>query len=119
MSNLAHKIQRQHEERVQQSPKRQLVVKKRAKITLGEKVLGCMFIGMLAFGSIHVVSSHVSIYHVNSEIQSLEGSVESQLKKNRELELRVAEESSYEVILEKAKNLGLTLNENNVKNVGN
>lgn len=119
MSNLAHKIQRQHEERIQQSPKRQLVVKKRSKITLGEKVLGYMFIGMLAFGAVHVVTNHVNIYHVNSEIQTLEGSIESQLKENRELELRVAEESSYEVILEKAKNLGLTLNENNVKNVGN
>jgi cell division protein FtsL len=119
MSNLAHKIQRQHEEHRQQAPHKQTVVKKRAKITLGEKILGCMFMGMLAFGSIHVVSNHVNIYHVNSEIQTLEGSVESQLKKNRELELRVAEESSYEVILEKAKKLGLTLNENNVKNVGN
>ncbi|CAG9619809.1 cell division protein FtsL [Sutcliffiella rhizosphaerae] len=119
MSNLAHKIQRQHEERRQQLPKTKTLVKKRSKITFGEKMLGCMFIGLVTFGSFNIVTNHVEIYHINSEIQSLEGSMEAQLKKNRELELRVAEESSYEVILEKAKKLGLTLNENNVKNVGN
>ncbi|WP_078380989.1 cell division protein FtsL [Sutcliffiella halmapala] len=117
MSNLAHKIQRQHEERHQQAPKKSQVIKKRAKITLGEKVLGYLFIGFLAFGSIQIVSNNTSIYQVNSEIQTLEGTVASQINKNRELELQVAEESSYERILEKAKNLGLSLNENNVKNV--
>ncbi|QFT88772.1 Cell division protein FtsL [Bacillus sp. THAF10] len=119
MSNLAHKIQRQHEERRQQAPKKKVAIKKQAKITLGEKVLGCMFVGMVAFTSLTIVNNHVEIYHVNREIQTMEGSIESQLKTNRELELRVAEESSYEVILEKAKELGLTLNGNNVKNVGN
>ncbi|WP_223700323.1 cell division protein FtsL [Sutcliffiella deserti] len=119
MSNLAHKIQRQHEERRQEAPKKSPVIKKRSKITLGEKVLGYMFIGVLAFGSIHIISNNNTIYQVNNEIQMLEGSVATQINKNRELELLVAEESSYERILEKAKNLGLSLNENNVKNVRN
>ena len=117
MSNLAHKLQQEQQERQQQSRKQQILIKKKFKPTLGEKLLGYMFIGWLAFGAVSLISSHVSTYEVNREIHALELELQNQTNVNRDLELKIAELSNYEHLLGKANELGLSLNTNNVRNV--
>ena len=48
-------------------------------------------------------------------MQQFQTSIEEQEKRNRDLYVQAKELSTYERILAKAKELGLTLNENNVK----
>jgi len=48
-------------------------------------------------------------------VQSLDGKIDKQEAKNNELKLQVTELSAYDRIWTKAKELGLKLNENNVK----
>ncbi|MGY3714015.1 cell division protein FtsL [Sutcliffiella cohnii] len=117
MSNLAHKIQRNHEHQQQPTRKQQVVIRKKARITLGEKLLIGLFLALVTFSSIHLVSNHVTIYDVNKEIRVLETSVQEQQLANRDLQLKVAELSTSDRILQKAKELGLTINESSVKNV--
>jgi cell division protein FtsL len=117
MSNLAYKVQQHNQVEEMQQPQKQLKRKVvlRSKITLGEKFLVTVCIGLFAFGSMVIVSNHSSIYEVNRNIQQLEASIEKQTKLNHDLELQVSELSKPERIWQKAKELGLTLDDNNVK----
>ena len=117
MSNLAHKLQQEQQQRQQQTVKQKVLVRRKFKITLGEKLLGVMFIGMVVFGAIHLISSHVTLYEMNREIHALEVGIQNQTNVNRDLELKVAELNNYEHLLKKANELGLSLNTNNVRNV--
>jgi cell division protein FtsL len=117
MGNLARSLQ-QHEQR-----EKQMEVQKQHKVekkyifwlTPGEKVLGLAFAGMVCFGAVHMISNQSEIYHVNKQIQEVQSSIKEQQKVNSDLTIQVSELSTYERILEKAKRMGLVLNENNVK----
>ncbi|MFZ7946749.1 MULTISPECIES: cell division protein FtsL [Bacillaceae] len=114
MSNLARKFleQQQTEQTIQ--TKRQVKIKK-SWLTPGEKIIGVVFAGMVCFGAIHLISTQSEIYEVNKDIQSVEGKINEQEKVNRDLKVQVSELSSYERIFEKAKQMGLLINENDVK----
>jgi cell division protein FtsL len=115
MNNTAIKIQekqRQHPSaRPQAKPRRKL----KLRLTLGEKLLLCSFVLFAAYASIKIVSNQVAVYQINKEIQQLEGAIHEQEKRNNDLYVEVQQLSAYERILEKAKEMGLSLNENNVK----
>ncbi|MFD1735718.1 cell division protein FtsL [Bacillus salitolerans] len=118
MSNLAYQIQqRQHQQQHEehQTRKNKPNIKKKAQVTFGEKLLFLLFIGMVLIGSIVVVTNSAKIYVVNREISALQVSIDSQSKVNSDLEQQVMELSTYERIWAKAHELGLLLNENNVK----
>ncbi|AZB42834.1 cell division protein FtsL [Bacillus sp. FJAT-42376] len=118
MSNLAVKVnQRAHEqtERKQQTQPQAVPVKRRLPITLGEKVLLVLFVLGLAASSIQLIANSVASYQASMEIQKLEEQVEAQGKTNADLQVQVKELSNYERIWARAKELGLTLNKNNVK----
>ena len=70
---------------------------------------------MVCFGSVHIISNQASIYQVNKEIQDTKVTIQEQEKVNSDLTIQVNELSQYERIRDKAQELGLTLNENNVK----
>jgi cell division protein FtsL len=115
LSNLAYQIQQrrrleaEQEQRIQQAPKKKL------QITVGEKILYLIFTMVVVIGSIVIVSNSAKIYSVNREISGLQASIHTQAKVNADLEHQVMELSTYERIWAKAHELGLMLNENNVK----
>ncbi|WP_246940201.1 cell division protein FtsL [Bacillus pinisoli] len=117
MSNLAYQIQQrrkiEEEQQYQQQAGQQ--IQKKLKVTFGEKVLFLMFAVMVLIGSIVMVSNSAKIYSVNRDISKLQTSIDTQAKVNADLELQVMELSTYERIWAKAQELGLMLNENNVK----
>ena len=117
MNNTAIKIKIQETQTREQDshlrPKRKR--KKQLRIKLGEKILLFSFAVFAIYASVTIVSNQVKVYEVNKEIESLQGAIEEQEKYNNDLYVQVQELSSYERILEKAKELGLYLNENNVK----
>lgn len=120
MSNLARKIEQQRQEQHQQhqQPKSEpIIIKRRASITLGEKFLVILLIGVFVIGAVKIVSSSYTIYQTNVDIQKMEAKIYEQTKLNSDLHVQVEELSTYERIWEKAKGLGLTLDQNSVKTV--
>jgi cell division protein FtsL len=117
MGNLARKLQQeqhgQQQKGMVQAPKPKKIRKK--WLTPGEKLLGLAFTGIICFGAVHIVSNQAAIYEMNKEIQDTKVAIQEQTKVNGDLEMQIGELSTYERIWEKAKELGLKLNENNVK----
>ncbi|KMY53532.1 hypothetical protein AC623_05640 [Bacillus sp. FJAT-27231] len=113
MSNLARKQQVNHEERKLFKRKKQQVTKR--LFTPGEKVLFLLFAVMICFLGAKVVSTQAALYEVNKDIQDVEQQIKDQKKVNHDLKAQVSEESTYERIWKRAKELGLNLSEQNIK----
>ncbi|WP_243386726.1 cell division protein FtsL [Bacillus kexueae] len=117
MSNLAVKIQERKQNEQSKQVQQKVVVQKRPLFTLGEKMLFGMFMMIVVFGAVFILSNQVKLYEVNKDIQALEAKVNEQQKVNNDLLIQQDELSNPERIWAKAKELGLTLNPNNVKGV--
>lgn len=115
MGNLAYKVRQNEQYQPNQAPKTRPVTTKKSKFTLGEKLLGLIFAVAIVFASIVIISNQVSVYKTNIEIQQMESTINEQTKLNSDLYVQVQELSKYERLWEKARELGLVLNENNVK----
>ena len=87
----------------------------RKKVSSGEKFLFVLFSTVLVIFSTMILHTQAQINDVNREVQILGKDIEETNKKNVELGMEVKEKSTYEVVWEKAKELGLNLNEKNVK----
>lgn len=115
MSNLARDLQ-QHRQQVVKTDQQRVPIKiRKSWLTPGEKIIGVAFAGLVCFGAVHLISNQAKIYEVNKEIQSIETKVMEQQKVNNDLHAQVKELSSYDRIFKKAKEMGLIINENNVK----
>ncbi|KIL44789.1 cell division protein FtsL [Jeotgalibacillus soli] len=116
MTNSARQYQEQHQTKQKKKVK---IVRRSASgssvFTLGEKVLAMLFVAFICFASLQIISVQADIYDVNKDIQDLESTVVVQQNINNDLAIQVSQMSTYERIWEKAKELGLTLNEANVK----
>lgn len=84
-------------------------------ISKGEKVLIAAFVAMCAVMMVFIVQTQADIRAVDVQIQTMERQIDTVNRENTDLLIQVAELSSYERIWLKAKELGLTLNEKNVK----
>lgn len=116
MSNLARKYQQQQQQQVEQTVQKMIQEKiSKSWLTPGEKIIGVAFAGLLCFGAVHLISNQAKIYEVNKDIQVVQAQVKEQQKVNGDLQVQVSELSTYERIWEKAKKMGLVLDENNVK----
>ncbi|WP_163101406.1 cell division protein FtsL [Peribacillus alkalitolerans] len=115
MSNLARKIQEQRNHEQQNETSVQTVVRHKARITVGEKILMVAFALVMTVLAATIVSNQYAIYEANKDIQIVESSISDQNKVNNDLKVEVSELSTYERIWQKASELGLKLNENNVK----
>jgi cell division protein FtsL len=113
MNNTAVKVREQQHPSPRSHTRKQR--KLRIRFTLGEKLLFVSFCVFVMYAAIHMVSNQVKIYQTNREIQRLEETIQEQKKQNNDLYVEVQQLSAYERILQKAKELGLSLNENNVK----
>ena len=99
----------------QSSPKKQKKVDKSPLITRKEKVLYITFVIVVSLLAVSILHTQGQIQTTTIEIQKLESEIQAITKENVELKVQVSELSTYERIWEKAKELGLTLNEKNVK----
>ena len=99
----------------QSSPKQQKKADRSPLITGKEKVLYITFVIAVALVAVSILHTRGQIQTTTIEIQKLESEIQGITKENVELKVQVSELSTYERIWEKAKELGLTLNEKNVK----
>ncbi|KAB7707966.1 cell division protein FtsL [Bacillus aerolatus] len=113
MTNLAKKQPFIHETKPVPKQKEQQI--KKRLFTPGEKVLFLLFALMICFTGAKVVSTQAALYEINKDIQDVETQIKEQKKTNHDLKVQVSEESTYEKIWKRAKELGLDLSEQNVK----
>ncbi|MFJ7976299.1 cell division protein FtsL [Peribacillus sp. JNUCC 23] len=113
MSSVAKKIQEQQIQEQQRSV--QTVIVRKMKISFGEMILICALALAIAFLGTKVISNQAAIYKTNKSIQMTNHSIDEQTRLNVDLKEQVSELSTYERIWKKAADLGLKLNENNVK----
>lgn len=108
-----------HEVEQPQVPKRQEnqepVRRSRKLFSSGEKFLFLLFAGVLVVFSTMILHTQAQVNETNLEVQKLNREIAETTKQNNELAIQVSEKSTYEVIWNKAKELGLNLNEKNVK----
>ncbi|MCA1041090.1 cell division protein FtsL [Bacillus infantis] len=112
MSNLARKMQQEEVQQHKTAVKVKKIKIKNLWLSPGEKIMGVVFGAIVCFGAVHIISNQAAIYEMNKDIQDIQASIQDKEKSNRELEMQISELSTYERIFEKAKSLGLTLNEN-------
>lgn len=84
MSNLAY--QQEKQQRHTLSPEKKVIVKRRASITLGEKVLLVLFVIAVLSVSLFIVSKAYAAYQTNIEVQKLEEKISSENKRIGDLE---------------------------------
>ena len=89
--------------------------KRRKFFSPGEKFLAVVFLAGVVMFSTTVLHTQAQINETNKEMFYLNNKIEETSKQNIELSNQVSEKSTYERIWEKAKDLGLNLNESNVK----
>lgn len=99
----------------QPSPQKQQKAGKKPLITGKEKVLYLTFIVAVALFAVSLLHTQGQIQTTTMEVQKIESEIQEIAKQNEDLKVQVSELSTYERIWEKAKELGLTLNEKNVK----
>lgn len=90
-------------------------VRRKKLFTLGEKMLFVMFASILTVLSVFLLHREGQINDVNRDVQAVTHQLEQTKKENTELSIQVKEQSTYDIIWEKAQKLGLHLNEQNVK----
>ena len=99
----------------QPSPQKQQKVGRQPLISGKEKIIYITFIMAVALFAVSLLHTQGQIQTTTMEIQKIESEVQEIAKQNEDLKAQVSELSTYERIWEKAKELGLTLNEKNVK----
>jgi cell division protein FtsL len=112
LSSIARKLQQEQQRHVGTKTKK---IKVKGGITIGEKILYLTFSLFIAFFAVKIISAQANIYSTNNEIIALESKIENQEKLNKDYADQVAELSTYDRIWQKAKELGLTLKDKNVK----
>lgn len=115
VSMLARKIATENQQNQQPQTTVTTVVVHKGKVTLGEKVLYIAFAILLTVLSAKIITNQYALYTLNKDIQKTEAAITEQQTINNDLNAEVSELSRYERIWERASQLGLTLDENNVK----
>ena len=104
----------QHQQQEQSQP----VIRKKPKLKLfsaQEKFLFVVFTVIVASFAVSILHTQGEIQTLSMEIQSIERDIAEINDNNTDLKVQVSERSTHQRIWEKAKELGLTLNEKNVK----
>ena len=95
--------------------KRQPKVKKRNIITKREKFVYLAFVVIAAVMAVMVLHKQGDIQTATIDIQKVESSINEISRKNADYKVQISEKSTFERIMAKAKERGLTLDEKNVK----
>ncbi|AHN20803.1 cell division protein FtsL [Lysinibacillus varians] len=80
-----------------------------------EKMMLLALVSIIMVLSVLVLNNQAAIQTTSMDIQKIEAEADEIAKQNVDLTVRVSELSTYENIWKKAKELGLTQNEKNVK----
>lgn len=83
--------------------------------TPGEKVLFFVFFLMICFMCAKLISTQAAIYETNKQVQDMNAKIQEQEKVNRDLDMQISEESTYEKIWERTQAMGLDLSDKNIK----
>ena len=103
------------EQETQNTPASVPAPKRKKLFSPGEKFLAVVFLAGVVMFSTTVLHTQAQINQTNKDMFYLSNKIEETSKQNIELSNQVSEKSTYERIWEKAKELGLNLNESNVK----
>ncbi|MFB7140125.1 cell division protein FtsL [Gottfriedia sp. NPDC056225] len=115
MSNLAKKLQQKQVTDLQQGPSNKKKQKKVSKITPFEKLLYFSFLIVCFLMGTKIIRTQATIYDTNLKIQNVKNEVAKEKQHNSELKMKIDELSTYDRIWQKAKELGLNIDSNNVK----
>ncbi|WP_223552788.1 cell division protein FtsL [Lysinibacillus sphaericus] len=108
--------QQQHVQQPLTPPSPQPTIIRRKKTNQKfEKTMLIFLIGMIAVLSVLVLNKQAAIQTTSMDIQKIEAEADEIAKQNVDLTVRVSELSTYDNIWKKAKELGLTQDEKNVK----
>ncbi|MEY9978378.1 cell division protein FtsL [Lysinibacillus sp. RC79] len=115
----AVRVRQHHQQQVQQpitppSPQPTTIRRKKTNQKI-EKTMLIVLVSIIAVLSVLALNKQAAIQTTSMDIQKIEAEAEEIAKKNVDLTVRVSELSTYENIWKKAKELGLTQNEKNVK----
>ncbi|HHY74520.1 MAG TPA: cell division protein FtsL [Bacillus bacterium] len=119
MNNLAYQVQPKRHEQQRPNVKPKVKVKKKSRITTGEKILVTLFFILGTIGCIMIISKQAAIYELNNDIQALGTNITNQQRINSGLEEEITELSRPQRILKIAGEQGLTIIDNNVQVIGN
>lgn len=101
---------------VPEVPNKQSQIRPARKVfSVGEKFLFVLFATFLVLFSTMILHTQAQINGTNKEVQLIGKDITEVAKQNMELSIQVKEKSTYDRIWEKAKELGLNPNDNNVK----
>lgn len=84
-------------------------------ITKGEKVLLVCLLSVITILALMIIQSQTAVRSTTTDISKIEKQIDITSKENTDLSIQVSELSTYERIWKKAEELGLKLNEQNVK----
>ena len=108
--------QQQHVQQPLTPPSPQPTIIRRKKTNQKfEKMMLLALVSIIVVLSVLVLNNQAAIQTTSIDIQKIEAEADEIAKQNVDLTVRVSELSTYENIWKKAKELGLTQNEKNVK----
>lgn len=97
-------------------PQIQNPVKKHNKfLSKGEKILLICLLSVVTLLAIMVIQTQTAVRSTTTDISQIEKQIDTTSKENTDLSIQVSELSTYDRIWKKAEELGLKLNEQNVK----
>ncbi|WP_391208390.1 cell division protein FtsL [Psychrobacillus sp. L4] len=95
-------------------------IKKLAKqnkgiLTKGEKILFLGLLSVVTILALIIIQTQAAVRTTSADIQLMEKKIDITSKENTDLSIQVSELSTYDRIWKKAEELGLKINEQNVK----
>ena len=94
-------------------------VKKRLKMSKFERLLYTFLLVVLLSTPFLLVFSQATLSKINFEVEKTKKTINTQVKKNESLTMKVNELASLEKIQEVAKEQGLSYNNNNIRTIDN
>ncbi|MDI2589384.1 cell division protein FtsL [Psychrobacillus sp. NEAU-3TGS] len=101
---------------IPEQPQIQKTVKKHKKIlSKGEKILLICLLTVVTLLAVMIIQTQTAVRSTTTDISQIEKQIDTTSKENTDLSIQVSELSTYDRIWKKAEELGLKLNEQNVK----
>ncbi|SER58336.1 cell division protein FtsL [Psychrobacillus sp. OK032] len=99
-----------------EQPQKQKTVQKHKKLlSKGEKILLICLLAVVTLLAVMIIQTQTAVRSTTTDISQIEKQIDTTSKENTDLSIQVSELSTYDRIWKKAEELGLKLNEQNVK----
>ncbi len=120
MGTLARQYQQEQAQRVNKSQTNRqghLAREKRQLFSAKEKFLFVLMVIIIAYFAVSIIKTQSALFEINNKNVVLQKEIDLQTKLNKDLADQVSVLSMPEIIIAKAQQQGLTLNDKNVKAV--